>query len=756
MNNTINKIKNNLDLCFLVLLAGFLNIYNLWRLGYGNGYYAAAIKSMTQSLSNFFFVSFDSVGFISVDKAPLSLWLDTIFAKIFGFSGFIILLPHALAGIAVTILTYIIVNKVAGKLPAFVAGLVITLSPVNVAVYRNNTPDALLLVFVLLAILFAVDYFKQKKMLFLLLSAAMIGLGFNTKMMQAFLVLPALVGAMVIFAEGKLFNKFKIGLIYLLVTAFISFSWITIVDLTPADMRPYMGGSDNDSAWNLALGYNGAQRLLGEDGVGGRNGFNVGGKGPQRLFVGEMATQTGWLLVSAILFSGYYAVRNFKKLFRKMIGQDVPVSRLDFLNTLNIGFFITGYLFFSFASFFHSYYLNIFAVPIAFLMGGLAYEIRDKGASNRLLPLILLASVPVQVYLILQAGYAVWLAPIIVVLAVVALVAIFYQPNKKLVLAGGVAALVSLMATPLVWSGYTTLYGNTASPIFIGGPQVRGPGPGGPGGRGGPPGGPGGFAWGGNPGGPPPRDGGQPPAAPGFAQGTNGSVQPPAADGLAQGNNRSGQPPTNSDPNMPAGIPPAGGGAPPPGGGMFGPQNIDAQVLTYLKQNYDGEKYFVAVSSQNQATRFILNEDIGNVMTLGGFSGRDQTLTLAQFKEKVASGELRFFLLDNGRGGPGGMPGGGPGNGFAPTGASGAPGAPPAAGAVPGVSPAAGGNPDLAQAQSGRNGLSADPNGAGRSNRGGGGMFNANQDITNWVRENAVPVDGMTGLYDLRPTEFGS
>ena len=189
---------------------------------------------------------------------------------------------------------------------------------------------------------------------------------------------------------------------------------------------------------------------------------------------------------------------------------------------------------------------------------------------------------------------------------------------------------------------------------------------------------------------------------------------------------------------------------------MFGPQNIDAQVLTYLKQNYDGEKYFVAVSSQNQATRFILNEDIGNVMTLGGFSGRDQTLTLAQFQEKVASGELRFFLLDNGRGGPGGMPGGGPGNGFAPTGASGAPGAPPAAGAVPGVSPAAGGNPGLAQTQSDRNGFSADPNGAGRSNRGGGGMFNANQDITNWVRENAVPVDGMTGLYDLRPTEFGS
>ena len=726
MNNTIHKLKSNFDLCFLVLLAAFLNIYNLWNLGYGNGYYAAAIKSMTQSFSNFFFVSFDYVGFISVDKAPMSLWLDAIFAKLFGFSGFIILLPHALAGIAVTILTYIIVKRGAGKIPAFAAGLVITLSPVNVAVYRNNTPDALLLVFILLAIYFAVLYFDTKKMLFLLLSAAMIGLGFNTKMMQAFLILPAMVGALFIFAEGNLLNKFKIALIYILVTAFVSFTWITIVDLTPADMRPYMGGSDNDSAWNLALGYNGAQRLLGEDGVGGRNGFNVGGKGPHRLFVGEMGTQTGWLLVSAILFSVYYVVHNFKKLFPKMLGQDVPLSGLDLLNTLNIGFFITSYLFFSFASFFHSYYLNIFAVPIAFLMGGLIYEIRDKGTSNRLLPLILLASVPVQAYLIVQAGYAVWLVPIIIILGIIALAAIFFRANKKLVIAGGVAALVSLMVTPLVWSGYTTLYGNTASPIFIGGPQVRGGGPGGPGGRGGP-GGPGGFAQGG----PPPRDGGQPPIAGGFAQGNNSASQPPGADGFPQDNNRAGQPPigggiaqrdnragqlsANIDPNMP---PPPGGG--PPGGGMFGPQNIDTQVLDYLKENYDGEKYFVAVSSQNQASRFILSEDIGNIMTLGGFSGRDQTLTLEEFQKKVSSGELRFFLLDSGRGGPGNMPGGGPGSRFNPAAGNTIPGTPPNGG------------------------------------RGGGGMFNANEAITNWIRENAETVDGITGLYDLSTTALGS
>jgi len=148
----MSKLFNHIGIYPLVLLAAFLNLYNIWNLGYGNSYYAAAIKSMMSSFSNFFFLSFDSTGFISVDKAPLSLWLDTIFAKIFGFSGVAILLPHALAGIVVTILVYKIVEKVLGKVPAFIASLAITLSPVNVAIYRNNTPDSLLLVFVLLTV----------------------------------------------------------------------------------------------------------------------------------------------------------------------------------------------------------------------------------------------------------------------------------------------------------------------------------------------------------------------------------------------------------------------------------------------------------------------------------------------------------------------------------------------------------------------------------------------------------------------------
>ena len=70
----------------LTLAAG-LNFYALGREGYANTYYAAAVRSMLQSWHNFFFVSFDPGGFVTVDKPPLGFWIQTASAKLFGFHG---------------------------------------------------------------------------------------------------------------------------------------------------------------------------------------------------------------------------------------------------------------------------------------------------------------------------------------------------------------------------------------------------------------------------------------------------------------------------------------------------------------------------------------------------------------------------------------------------------------------------------------------------------------------------------------------
>jgi len=55
----------------LIGLSGFLNLYRLDQEGFGNTYYAAGVKSMLMSWHNFFFVSFDPAGFVSIDKPPL-------------------------------------------------------------------------------------------------------------------------------------------------------------------------------------------------------------------------------------------------------------------------------------------------------------------------------------------------------------------------------------------------------------------------------------------------------------------------------------------------------------------------------------------------------------------------------------------------------------------------------------------------------------------------------------------------------------
>ena len=689
----------------ILLLAGYLNIFKLWDLGYGNTYYAAAIKSMLSSFSNFFFISFDSTSFISVDKAPLSLWVDTLFAKILGFSGFTILLPHALEGIVVTLLVYLIVKKVCGNIPALAASLVITLSPVNVAVYRNNTPDALLLVFVLLTVLFFIQYFESKKLKFLLISALMLGLGFNTKMLQSYLILPALLPAILIFAPGKFIQRIKPAVLFTIVLAIVSFSWITIVDLTPANMRPFVGGSENNSAWNLAIGYNGVQRFEGESGIGGNSGFNVGNKGILRLFTGEMGTQSAWFLLSALLFSGYFLIFNAKDMCKKFLERKKTISTYHVLMFLGITYLATQYVFFSFASFFHSYYLNIFALPIALTMGGLVYEIiktqkreetihhtgeeieaGSKGKSfwkSKVLLGIVVVSALIQISLIYQAEYATYLVPIIVFLIVIALLALTFVKMRKISDVAGVVLIGTLLITPFVWSNYTTVSANTATAIFIGGPSVRNSmgndDHGGPGGRGMP----GGY-W-------PDGRGTQPNTRDNFPTRNNQMQLPPDDNQIGQ---RDGQ-----------------------GGGAFGKQNVDADLLTYLKENYSNEKYFVAVSSSQEASGFILDENIGNIMNLGGFSGRDQTISLVGLQEKIKNGEIRFFYLNSDRGGPGGNQD----NSFY----------------------------DGSMGMDGQNTTRSNIQNQDRGGQ-GGGMFNANAEVSTWVTTTCTSVDAISGLYDCK------
>lgn len=179
---TKNPPWHALALAAVLVLAAFLNFFRIGSLGYGNTYYAAAVKNMLTSWHNFFFVSFDA-GFISVDKPPLGLWVQAASAWLFGFHGWSLLLPQALAGVASVALLYHLVGRTFGMGAGLVAALALALTPIVVATSRNNTADMLLVFTVLAAAWVVVHSVETGRLRWLLLGAAIVGLGFNIKMM---------------------------------------------------------------------------------------------------------------------------------------------------------------------------------------------------------------------------------------------------------------------------------------------------------------------------------------------------------------------------------------------------------------------------------------------------------------------------------------------------------------------------------------------------------------------------------------------
>ncbi len=269
------KTPHMLALFGIVLLSFFLNFYLIGQNGYGNAYYAAAIRSMTQSFHNFFFISFDPAGVVSVDKSPLGLWVQALFVLIFGYQGWAMLMPQALAGALSTFMVYVLTERYFGKTAGLVGALTFALTPAVVVASRNNTMDMQLVFVLLLAAWFLMRALETKKLRHLLLCALMLGLGFNIKMLQAYLALPAVAIAYLLFAKEPFWRRLGKSVLSLALVLVVSFAWVAAVDLTPAESRPYVGSSTDNTVMELIVGHNGLERIIGRT-IGGGKGNSVG------------------------------------------------------------------------------------------------------------------------------------------------------------------------------------------------------------------------------------------------------------------------------------------------------------------------------------------------------------------------------------------------------------------------------------------------------------------------------------------------
>jgi 4-amino-4-deoxy-L-arabinose transferase-like glycosyltransferase len=660
----------------ILVLAAVLNFWGLSREGYANGYYAAAVKSMLQNWHNFFFNSFDPGGFVTIDKPPLGFWLQVASAKIFGFNGMALLLPQALAGVLSVGLIYYLVNRIFGRTAGLISALALAVTPISVVTNRDNTIDSTL-VFVLLLGAWAITRaIETGKLRWLLLCALFVGLGFNIKMLQAYLVLPAF--GLVYLVGARIGWRRRIGYLLLAAVALlaVSLSWVTVVDLTPASQRPWVGSTTDNSELSLAIGYNGLQRLTGNSGVGGRTGAtrptsaaggsgsdaaapggnagagtNAGGPGggaggpggvgengpigPLRLLDTELGSQIGWLLPLAVI--GFLVgTRQTRRRW--------PLDRKQSALVLWGMWLLTTGVFFSIAGFYHTYYLVMVAPAIAALSGigiTMLWQLyrRPGGKAWWLLPVSVLGVAAIQAHVL--ADYPAeshWLTPLVVgvsALAALILTGARVRPHigVRAVLPAAVLAVFALLAAPAVWAADSTSSSNGGA-ILHAGPTVTGT-------RGGFGGQLGGF---GPPVGTGNRNGFAPPA---------GSFTPPTGAGSSTPPSGRFGPPPGAGSSGPSG----GFAGAPGGGGPGGSSQVNRGLLQYLEKHRGTATFLVAVSSAMSAESYILATG-DPVMALGGFTGGDPILTPSKLAVLVKQGTVRYFLLD-GRGGFGGPGAGG-------------------------------------------------------------------------------------------------
>src|SRR3954447_1996827 len=249
----------------LLVGTGALYLFGLDRNGWGNSFYSAAAQAGSKSWTAMFFGSSDAANFITVDKAPAALWVMDVSVRLFGLNPWSVLVPEALAGVGSVGLLYATVRRAARPGAGLLAGAVLDTTPVAALMFRFNNPDALLMLLLIGSAYAVTRAVESGQTRWLVLAGSLVGFGFLAKMLQALLVLPAL-GLTYLLAGPPPLRRRIVQLLAGAGAMVVSAGWwVAAVQLWPASSRPYIGGSQDNSIWNLMFGYNGFGRLTGDE-----------------------------------------------------------------------------------------------------------------------------------------------------------------------------------------------------------------------------------------------------------------------------------------------------------------------------------------------------------------------------------------------------------------------------------------------------------------------------------------------------------
>jgi 4-amino-4-deoxy-L-arabinose transferase-like glycosyltransferase len=364
-------------------LAGLAYAWTMGRAGVET-FYGAAARSMSQSWHDFIFGAFDPAGTITVDKLPGALWVQALSLRLFGFHIWALVVPQAIEGILTVLVLYRAVRRLAGAPAGLAAAVVLAVTPVTVLLNRGNVSDSLLILLLVLAADAASAALLTGRLRTLCLAGVWVGLAFQAKMVQAWLVLPGLAAAYLLAAPAARLRT-RIGHVALagVITVLVSLSWMTAVSLVPGHDRPYVDGSHNDSVYSQVFYYNGVARVLGGQALESAAGpmepfirlqiesgdllnFATRGIAPSwdRLLTGPLGRDGSWLLPAALAGALAVLIPAFQRGRRR--GRDDPLRAAVVLWG---GWWVVLAVFFSAGSYLNSYYIAALTPPVAALCG---------------------------------------------------------------------------------------------------------------------------------------------------------------------------------------------------------------------------------------------------------------------------------------------------------------------------------------------------------------------------------------------------
>jgi 4-amino-4-deoxy-L-arabinose transferase-like glycosyltransferase len=450
----------------LVLIAALAGLSYAWATSQDTleFYYAAAVRSMSGSWHDFIFGAFDPAGTISLDKLPGAFWLQALAVRALGFHTWVIILPQVVEGVLTVLILYRAVSRLAGPAAGLIAALIAAASPATVALNRGNISDSLMILLLVLAAdavsaaIAPPGRRTKHAQARLILAAFWVGLAFQAKMIEAWLVLPAFAVAYLLDGPGPLARRVRQVLVAGIVAGIVSLAWMTAVSLVPAAHRPYADGSTNNSVYAQVFVYNGFGRfgdqtpvqLLASE-VAPDQVIPIAPADAGRLFTGNLGRDTGWLLPAALLA----AIWGIASRWRRPRGD---AQRACFV-LWGAWLLILGVTF-SAATYVQTYYTAALTPAIAALIAAAAVPVLLPGKNRRpggevarraALAVISAGTTAYAVWLVPADGAHIpgWLVPAIIAVGAVAVALVIGSTLiKRAVLA--TAALASVLVAALL------------------------------------------------------------------------------------------------------------------------------------------------------------------------------------------------------------------------------------------------------------------------------------------------------------------